>query len=90
MSCYFFRDLEHGDNLLNGKTYHAAGIVDSLYCKIGVPNPSGKDLSVTFLNPFEGTLTSAWRALSEVELFEVDEWEWEQLSKEHETIKAAT
>ena len=90
MSRYFFRDIEHGDNLLNGKTYHAAGIVDHMYCVIGLPNPSGKDLSVTFIEPFEGTLTSTWRALGEVELFEVDQWEHEQLSKMHEAIKAAT
>ena len=64
---------------MDGKTYHAAGYVEKLYCEIGKPNRSGKDLAVIFFEPFEGTITSAWRALDEVELFEVAEWEYKQL-----------
>ena len=88
MKYYFFRDLDNESNLLDGKTYHAAGIVDKLFCEIGKPNPSGKDVSVTFFEPFEGNVTSAWRALDEVELFEVEEWEYKQLAESYKTIEA--
>ena len=86
MKYYFFRDTDNESNLLDGKTYHAAGYVEKLYCEIGEPNRSGKDLAVSFFEPFEGTITSAWRALDEVELFEVDEWEYEQLVKSYNII----
>ena len=86
MKYYFFRDTDNESNLLDGKTYHAAGYVEKLYCEIGEPNRSGKDLAVSFFEPFEGTITSAWRASDEVELFEVDEWEYEQLVKSYNII----
>lgn len=76
MKYYFFRDLNHEDNLLEGKTYHSAGYVDSLNCELDNPNKSGKDLSVTFFEPFTAELISTWRSLDEVELFEVDEYEY--------------
>lgn len=86
MKYYFFRDIHNEDNLLNGKTFHAAGYVEKLYCELG-PNRSGKDLAVSFFEPFEGTVTSAWRALNEVELFEVDEWEYKQAVKKYDLIR---
>ena len=84
---YFFRDLDHEGNLLDGKTYHAAGFVKELFCEIGEPNPSGKDLAVCFFEPFTTTITSAWRALDEVELFEVEEWEYNNLVENLEALK---
>ena len=88
MKYYFFRDLDNESSLQDGKTYHAAGIVDKLFCELGKPNPSGKDVSVTFLEPFEGTITSEWRSLDEVELFEVKEWEYKYLTEKYEAIEA--
>lgn len=87
MKYYFFRDLRHEDNLLDGKTHHAAGIVDKMFCEIGKPNRSGKDVSVTFFEPFKGTLTSAWRSLDKIELFEVEEWEYNLLAEKHKSIE---
>ena len=88
MKYYFFRDIDNESNLLDGKTYHVAGYVEKLYCEIGKPNRSGKDLAVSFFEPFQGTITSAWRALDEVELFEVDEWEYKQLVESYDAINA--
>jgi hypothetical protein len=76
MKYYFFRDTNNESNLLGGKTYHAAGYVEKLYCELDKPNHSGKDLAVSFFEPFEGTIKRAWRAVNEVELFEVAEWEY--------------
>lgn len=86
MKYYFFRDTDNEGNLSDGKTYHAAGYVEKLYCDIGKPSISGKDLAVRFFKPFEGIITSAWRSLDEVELFEVDEWEYKQLVESYNTI----
>jgi len=88
MKYYFFRDKDNESNLLDGKTYHASGYVEKLYCELGKPNRSGKDLAVSFFEPFQGNITSAWRALDEVELFEVDEWEYKQLVDSYDAINA--
>ena len=70
---YFFRDLDNRMNYMDGKTYHAYGLVDEIYSK--TPTPSGKDLSVWHFNCFEGMVISEWRTYDEVELFEVYEYE---------------
>lgn len=88
MKYYFFRDTDNESNLLEGKTYHSAGYVEKLYCELDKPNRSGKDLVVMFFEPFQGTITSAWRALDEVELFEVDEWEYNILVKSYDAINS--
>lgn len=84
--CYFFRDLEHQDNLLEGKTFHAAGYVDEFFCEIGNPNVSGKDVVVCFFEPFEGTIMNTWRALDEVELFEVTKEEYDEVVERYATV----
>jgi predicted AlkP superfamily phosphohydrolase/phosphomutase len=86
MKYYFFRDKDNESNLLDGKNYHAAGYVDKLYCELDKPNYSGKDLAVSFFEPFKGIIISAWRAVNEVELFEVAEWEYNQLVKSYDVI----
>jgi len=86
MRYYFFRDLRHDDNTLYGKSYHAAGYVEKLYCELEKPNRSGKDLSVIFFEPFEGAATSEWRALNEVELFEVTWSEYKNLVDNYSDI----
>lgn len=68
---YFFRDLNHEDSLWEGKTFHAAGYVVKVSCEDAVPNENGKDLAVKFIDPFNGGVDYVWRALNEVELFEV-------------------
>ena len=86
MKYYFFIDNGKESNLVGGKTYHAAGYVGRLYCDLDNPNHSGKDLTVRFFDPFEGAVTCAWRAVSEVELFEVDEFEYQELVKRYDAI----
>lgn len=76
MKYYFFRDLDNQGNLEDEKTYHAAGLVAQVFEKAESPSFSGNDLSVRFFEPFKGCVSSAWRAFSEVELFEVDEWDY--------------
>ena len=88
MKYYFFRDKDNESNLLDGKTYHASGYVKKVYCELDKPSVSGKDLAVSFLQPFEAEIVSAWRALSEVEIFEVNEWEYERVVKYYDAIDA--
>ena len=87
MKYYFFRDLNNEDNLLDDKTFHAAGYVNKLYCDLKETNPSGKDASVSYFDPFQGQIISTWRALSEIELFEVEQWEYENLIKTYDSIE---
>lgn len=87
MKYYFFRDKDNQSNLLDGKTYHAAGYVEELHCELGKPNRSGKDLSVVFFHPFQGVISRSWRSLNEVELFEVDMWEHKELMRIYEAIE---
>lgn len=82
---YLFRDLSHQGSLLNGKTFHASGLVRTIYSM--TDTPSGKDLSVTYLDPFDRDVTTAWRMPSEVELFEVGEWEWEETKIMYDKIE---
>lgn len=73
---YFFRELSNTDNLDNGLSFHSAGLVDKIYSE---DNVSGKDISVTYFHPFSGETVSTWLSTNEVELFEVSEFEYEQL-----------
>lgn len=66
-----FRDLEHRDNLLDGRTFHAAGIVHSI---CSVDSYSGKDINVEYIDPFTLDIINTWRATKEVELFEVPQY----------------
>ena len=75
---YFFRDKISGCNLEFGMEFHAAGVVEKRY---DTNSGSGKDLSVIFLHPFQARVESAWRADSEVELYEVSEFEWGEALK---------
>jgi hypothetical protein len=83
---YFFRDLTHEGNHGNGTTYHAAGLVEKIY-NTKEDTDKNKDMSVLYLEPFDGTVTCAWRAHFEVELFEVDSHRYYQLISVLETFK---
>lgn len=69
---YFFRDKDHRDNLVDGTDYHAAGIVMECYD----PSPSGKDMTVKYIDPFNVLREIAWRSYKDVVLFEVDSVIW--------------
>ena len=75
---YMFRDLDHDSNLKDGKSFHAAGVVDKVF---NTPENSdkNKDLSVTFLHPFTGRVIHAWRGYQEVELFECYDFEHSEM-----------
>ena len=75
---YFFRELSHQDNFDGLCSFHAAGIVYAINAKNSI---SGKDISVGYFNPFDGSPTSGWLATNEVELFEVSSREWHDLKK---------
>ena len=86
MKYYFFRDLDNESNMLNERTYHAAGIVQAFNSELNNPSPSGKDVVVQFFKPFDGDVSTAYRAFGEIELFEVNEWEYDSLSKQYDAI----
>ena len=65
-------------NLHEGREFHAAGLVRRRYAKLSA---SGKDLFVTFLDPFLGDIRHEWRSDDEIEIYHVDPLDWEaQLS----------
>jgi hypothetical protein len=71
---YFFTDRQV--QISNNKTHLISGYVESFETDAENPRPSGKDMSVIYLQPFEGVLKREWRAFDEVELFEADEWDY--------------
>lgn len=73
MKYYFFRDKDNEMNLLDDKTYHAGGYVKEYH----EGSNTGKDLEVVFFDPFEACIKREWRALGEVELFEVSQFGYE-------------
>ena len=78
---YFFRDLEDRYSLMDGKTHHAAGLVEAVCHKLHNPSISGNDLVVKFFNPFVGVIETQWRSHGEVDLFDVTESEHKELSR---------
>ena len=80
----FFRDKSCAANLSDGRDYYAAGIVTERHNQGSV---SGKDLVVTYLNPYTGYVESAWRADGEIEIYEVDEWNWNALRERYEFLE---
>lgn len=74
MNKYFFRDLDHRDNLENGIEWHPCGaVIDD-----NGTNSSGKELVVMFYNPFKDQVCRQWRKKDEVELMEVDDVTFEE------------
>jgi len=69
---YFFRDLDNRPNKEGGRSFHAAGIAEIWSNE---PCPSGKDVCVTFVNPFTGYISRQWRTYNEIELFEAFDFE---------------
>jgi len=84
MKYYAFRDLTHDGNADGITSYHAAGIVVEVYNEKATF--SGKDLVVSFIEPFGDTVTSTWRTYSEVELFEIDEFTYGLVQKFHAKV----
>lgn len=80
----FFLDKESGRNLKDGLPYFAAGIIDGDFRKDGKPSVSGKDFAVLFVDPWGG-VQCEWRAEDEIQIFEVDEDDFENLK---DAIKA--
>ncbi len=74
---YFFRDLDDKKNRDGDRTIHHAGIAE-LFCNIGSPSESGKDVCVTYFNPFSGCVDYTWRSFDEIELFEVGEFDFNE------------
>lgn len=74
-----FRDLNHEENLENGLTYHAAGMID--YVSPNKGNGSGKDYSVIYIHPFELYVIRAWRSEDEIEIFEVDSYTYQSVKE---------
>lgn len=85
---YFFRDLDNEANLSDGMSYHAAGIVEKVFCEdFDTPTTNGKDFSVLFLLPFDGTIYRGWRAINEVELYEVDYYTYNYVVSNYDDIE---
>lgn len=83
MKQLFFRDLNHEDKLLDGKTFHAAGVIED----INKPSPGGKDYLCIYYDPFEATVTRQWRSVDEVEVFEANSFEYDDALKTLEKIQ---
>lgn len=62
-----FIDLAKEPNLVDGVEYFAAGLVVKCHMQCGMPNQSGKDYEVEYIDPF-GRYRCEWRASDEVEI----------------------
>jgi hypothetical protein len=80
-----FIDRDHQPNYDKGVSYYASGLVDEDYTIGGVGSGSGKDYSVTYIDPF-GACLSEWRSVGEVDLFDIDDCDYMALL---EVYKAA-
>jgi hypothetical protein len=69
-----------------GYSYQPAGIVVEKYAD---GCPSGKDIVVMFLDPFDVRVVSQWRAINEVELIMVNEWEWRSVRESYARLDEA-
>ncbi|MEO9849218.1 MAG: hypothetical protein ABJF65_00205 [Reichenbachiella sp.] len=87
MKYYFFRDIDNEPNLLDDRTYHAAGYVESVISEIEKPSDSGKDLAVVFFQPFEGTFNYTYRSFDFVELFEVEKHKYDSVVEDYEYLR---
>jgi hypothetical protein len=81
-----FIDREKHSNLHDGVEYFAVGLVDKEY----PDTPSGKELAVTFIDPW-GEVNHEWRSRSEVILSDISEYDamllqmgYDRLSKQGE------
>jgi hypothetical protein len=59
-------------SLDHGIEYFAVGLIVSCNMENGVPNRSGKDYCVEYIDPF-GHHQMAWRASDEIEISPIDE-----------------
>jgi hypothetical protein len=82
----FFRDLNHEENLENGLTFHAAGIID--YISPNKGNGSGKDYSVIYIHPFDFFVVRAWRSENEIEIFEVDDYTYQSAKESLDDLES--
>lgn len=67
MSRLQFIDKTKAENLKRGIEYFAVGLVVSCHMEDGVPNPSGKDYAVEYIDPF-GSYQYCWRSSAEIEV----------------------
>lgn len=79
---YLFRELGHKANLENGRSFNASGLAEL----INENSESGKDLACTYINPFTLSLEYYWLSTNEVELFDVEDYEIQELLKFYENI----
>ena len=82
----FFRDKDLSMTS-EGMPYQPAGIVTDKY---GEGCTSGKDLVVVFIDPFTLFIQRQWRAVGEIEMLVVDEWQWRPLKERYERREANT
>jgi len=74
---YFFRDLSHDENLSNGLSFYAAGIVVDIVDMNGACE-SGKHLVVEYICPF-GSKCREWRSIDSVDLIEAGTYDYAAL-----------
>lgn len=81
-----FFDKDPNANLENGVLYHAAGLVESNQMINDEPTLSGKDYSVTFIDPW-GRLIHAWRAKDEIVTYELCNTDAEILQAAYDALE---
>lgn len=73
-----FADKSSGENYSNGIEYLAVGLVTGCHMENGVPNRSGKDYTVEYIDPF-GRYHHAWRGCDEIEISPISEEDFQHL-----------
>lgn len=78
MSHLKFIDKDKGSNLNQGIEYFAVGLVVECHMENGVPNRSGKDYAVEYIDPF-GMHQYCWRASEDIEVSPISDDDYDYL-----------
>lgn len=77
MKNYFFRETTIEGNLdHDGTSFNRHGLVEKIFHDKINPSESGKDVSIRAINPFDLTTYREWMSWDRIELFEVEEWQY--------------
>jgi hypothetical protein len=80
MSRLQFIDKDKAANFNNGIEYFAVGLIVSCHMENGVPNPSGKDYAVEYIDPF-GDYQYCWRGSDDIVISPISDKDFDYLRK---------
>lgn len=87
MSRLQFIDKEKGGNFNKGIEYFAVGLIVKCQMENGIPNRSGKDYVVEYIDPF-GVHQYCWRASEDIVVSPISDDDYDYLISCYEDVKS--